>query len=50
MVERHTVEEGVDKPEQERELAIQRLKMRQDFKGLAGGGALAIVQREMDRR
>src|SRR5215469_12026761 len=43
MVERHTVETGVDKPEQARELAIQRLKMKQDFKGLAGGGALAIV-------
>lgn len=43
MVERHTVEEGVDKPEQARELAIQRLKMKQDFKGLAGGGVLAIV-------
>jgi 2TM domain len=43
VVERHTVEEGVDKPEQARELAIQRLKMKQDFKGLAGGGVLAIV-------
>jgi hypothetical protein len=43
MVERHTVEEGVDKPEQARELAIQRLKMKQDFMGLAGGGILAIV-------
>jgi len=43
MVERHTVETGVDKPEQARELAIQRLKLKQDFKGLAGGGALAIV-------
>jgi hypothetical protein len=43
MVERHTVETGVAKPEQARELAIQRLKMKQDFKGLAGGGALAIV-------
>jgi 2TM domain-containing protein len=43
VVERHTVEEGVVKPEQARELAIQRLKMKQDFKGLAGGGALAIV-------
>jgi len=43
MVERHTVEEGVDKPDQARELAIQRLKMKQDFKGLAGGGILAIV-------
>jgi hypothetical protein len=43
MVERHTVEEGVDKPEHARELAIQRLKMKQDFMGLAGGGILAIV-------
>jgi hypothetical protein len=43
MVERHTVETGVDKPDQAREVAIQRLKMKQDFKGLAGGGALAIV-------
>jgi hypothetical protein len=43
VVERHTVEEGVVKPEQARELAIQRLKMKQDFKGLAGGGVLAIV-------
>ncbi len=43
MVERHTVEEGIDKPEQAREQAIQRLKLKQDFKGLAGGGALAIV-------
>lgn len=43
MVERHTVEEGVDKPEQARELAIQRLKMKQDFKGLAGSGVLAVL-------
>lgn len=43
MVERHTVETGVDKTDQARELAIQRLKMKQDFKGLAGGGVLAIV-------
>jgi hypothetical protein len=43
MVERHTVEEGVDKPEQARELAIQRLKVKQDFKGLVGSGALAII-------
>ena len=43
MVERHTVEEGVDKPEHARELAIQRLKLKQDFRGVAGGGALAIV-------
>jgi hypothetical protein len=43
MVERRTVEEGVDGPEHARELAIQRLKLKQDFKGLAGGGALAVV-------
>ena len=43
MVERHSVEEGIDNPEQARELAIQRLKLKQDFKGLAGGGVLAIV-------
>ena len=43
MVERHTVETGVDKPEQARELAIQRLKMKQDFKGLVGSGLLAIA-------
>ena len=34
-------EEGVDRPEDARELAIQRLKLKQDFKGIAGGGALA---------
>jgi fatty acid desaturase len=43
MVERRTVETGVDKPEQARELAIQRLKMKQDFKGLVGSAILAIV-------
>ena len=37
------VEEGIDKPEHARQLAIQRLKMKQDFKGVAAGGALAIV-------
>lgn len=42
------IEEGVERPEHARELAIQRLKMRQDFKGIAAGGALAI-QREMER-
>ena len=36
-------EEGISTEENARELAIQRLKMKQDFKGLAGGGALAIV-------
>jgi hypothetical protein len=43
MVERPEVEEGVDKPNEARQLAIQRLKMKQDFKGLLGGGVLAIV-------
>jgi hypothetical protein len=42
-VERRTVEEGVAKPEQARELAIQRLKMKQDFKGIAAGGALVVA-------
>jgi len=36
-------EEGIDNPAEARELAIQRLKMKQDFKGIAGGGALAVV-------
>lgn len=43
MVERHSVEEGVDKPDQARELAIQRLKLKQDFKGTVAGGALAVL-------
>lgn len=42
-MERRTVEEGVAKPEQARELAIQRLKMKQDFKGIAGGGVLLVA-------
>jgi hypothetical protein len=37
------VEEGIDKPEQARELAIQRLKLKQDFKGIAAGGAFAVL-------
>lgn len=36
-------EQGVDSPDQARELAIQRLKLKQDFKGIAGGGLLAVV-------
>jgi hypothetical protein len=36
-------EQGVAGADDARELAIQRLKMKQDFKGIAGGGALAIV-------
>jgi hypothetical protein len=43
MVERLEVEEGVDKPDEARQLAIQRLKLKQDFKGLLGGGILAIA-------
>jgi hypothetical protein len=42
-MERRTVEEGIAKPERARELAIQRLKMKQDFKGIAAGGALAVL-------
>jgi hypothetical protein len=42
-MERRTVEEGIAKPEQARELAIQRLKMKQDFKGIAAGGVLAVI-------
>ena len=42
-MERRTVEEGIAKPEQARELAIQRLKMKQDFKGVLAGGIFAIV-------
>jgi hypothetical protein len=40
---RTTMEAGVEKPGDARELAIQRLKMKQDFKGLLGGGIFAIV-------
>ena len=36
-------EEGIERPEQARELAIQRLKMKQDFKGIAAGGVLAVA-------
>lgn len=36
-------EEGVDQPRDARALAIQRLKLKQDFKGLLAGGILAIV-------
>jgi hypothetical protein len=37
------VEEGIDRPEHARELAVQRLKMKQDFKGIAAGGVLAVL-------
>jgi hypothetical protein len=36
-------EEGIDRPEHARELAVQRLKLKQDFKGIAGGGILAVA-------
>ncbi len=36
-------EQGVDVPDNARELAIQRLKMKQDFKGMLGGGLFAVV-------
>lgn len=37
------VEEGIDRPEHARELAIQRLKLKQDFKGMLAGGVFAIL-------
>lgn len=37
------VEDGIDKPERARELAIQRLKLKQDFKGMLAGGLFAIL-------
>jgi hypothetical protein len=40
---RTTAELGVDKPEGAREQAIQRLKMKQDFKGALAGGVFAII-------
>ncbi|MBS1887104.1 MAG: 2TM domain-containing protein [Actinobacteria bacterium] len=36
-------EVGVDSPDHARELAIQRLKMKQDFKGVLAGGLFAIA-------
>jgi hypothetical protein len=36
-------EQGVMSTDNARELAIQRLKMKQDFKGIVGGGALAVI-------
>lgn len=36
-------EYGVDTPDISRELAIQRLKLKQDFKGIAAAGVLAAV-------
>ena len=37
------IEEGIDKPGDARQLAIQRLKMKQDFKGLLAGGLFAVI-------
>jgi hypothetical protein len=36
-------EVGIDTPDISRELAIQRLKLKQDFKGIAAGGVFAVV-------
>jgi fatty acid desaturase len=36
-------EQGIYSDENARELAIQRLKLKQDFKGVVAGGALAII-------
>jgi hypothetical protein len=36
-------EQGVDSSGNARELAIQRLKMKQDFKGILAGGLFAVV-------
>jgi 2TM domain len=36
-------EVGVDSPDNARELAIQRLKLKQDFKGILAGGLFAVV-------
>lgn len=35
--------DGIDTPENARQLAIQRLKMKQDFRGILGGGLLAVA-------
>jgi hypothetical protein len=40
---RTTIEAGIDKPDDAREMAIQRLKQKQDFKGIAAGGVFAII-------
>jgi hypothetical protein len=36
-------EQGLDAPATARELAIQRLKLKQDFKGIAAAGIFAVV-------
>jgi hypothetical protein len=40
---RVTMEAGIDTPDGAREQAIQRLKQKQDFKGILAGGIFAIV-------
>jgi hypothetical protein len=36
-------EDGIYSEENARELAIQRLRMKRDFRGLAAGGGLAVI-------
>jgi hypothetical protein len=44
MIDRkQTVEMGIDKPDHARELAIQRLKLKQDFKGVLAAGIFAVI-------
>jgi hypothetical protein len=38
-----TMNAGVDGDDNARELAIQRLKMKQDFKGVLAGGLFAVI-------
>ena len=40
---KQTSEYGVDQSDNARELAIQRLKMKQDFKGTVAGGLFAVI-------
>ena len=40
---RITAEAGIDQPDEARERAIQRLKLKQDFKGIVAGGLFAVV-------
>jgi 2TM domain len=40
---RTTLNAGIDTPDQARELAIQRLKQKQDFKAVVAGGLFAIL-------
>jgi hypothetical protein len=34
---------GIDTPENARQLAIQRLRMKKDFRGILAGGFLAVI-------